>query len=123
MKERVTFPDDFWEMGRFFFMAPQSFDPQVISKKWNQEAVDVLGAYIKALSPLSTLTTELAKSTLETTTQQLGIGTGKILQALRVSLTGSASGPDLMMTMEILGKEEVISRIETALRLLPLKAA
>jgi glutamyl-tRNA synthetase len=115
MKERVTFTQDFWLQGKFFFNAPTSYDEQVIAKKWNADAVNVLTAYSQEISKLPSLTAEMAKSTLETVTANLGIGTGKILQALRVSITGGASGPDLMMTMEILGNKEVVSRIQHAL--------
>jgi len=115
MKERVTFTQDFWLQGKFFFEAPTWYDAQVIAKKWNDEAIKVLTAFSKEISNTNTLTADVAKSTLESVTASLGIGTGKILQALRVSITGAASGPDLMMTMEILGKEEVVKRIEYAL--------
>ena len=115
MKERVMFTHDFWLQGKFFFEAPTSYDAQVISKKWNDEAIKVLTSYSKEIASTTTLTAELAKSTLESVTASLGIATGKILQALRISVTGGASGPDLMMTMEILGKDEVVKRIEHAL--------
>lgn len=116
LKERVTFTQDFWQQGKFFFEAPTSYDDQVITKKWNDDAVKVLTAYARALSGIKDLTAELAKSTLENVASNLGIGTGKILQALRVSVTGGASGPDLMRSMEILGCTEVVSRIEYALK-------
>jgi len=115
MKERVTFPQDFWEHGKFFFHAPTTFDQTVVAKKWNDDAVKVLDIFCEEIGKTNEVTTEGAKSTLEKVTTSLGIGTGKILQALRVSITGSASGPDLMMTMEIIGKEEVCSRIKYAL--------
>jgi glutamyl-tRNA synthetase len=115
MRERITFPHDLWEHGKFFFIAPTAFDEAVISKKWNTDAVKVLTAYKMAVSELPVLDAQLAKSTLESVTQQLGIQTGKILQALRVVITGLGSGPDLMMTMEIIGKEETVSRIDYAL--------
>jgi glutamyl-tRNA synthetase len=118
MKERVTFTQDFWLQGKFFFEAPSTYDAQVIAKKWNDEAIKVLTSYSKEIANTTTLTAELAKSTLESVTASLGIGTGKILQAVRVSITGGASGPDLMMTMEILGKEEVVKRIEHALNII-----
>jgi glutamyl-tRNA synthetase len=115
MKERITFPQDFWLQGKFFFHAPATFDDQVVSKKWNDDAVNVLNAFRKEVEALHDFTAEIAKSTLEKVTASLGIGTGKILQALRVSITGGASGPDLMMTMEIIGKQEVCNRISYAL--------
>jgi glutamyl-tRNA synthetase len=118
MKERVTFPQEFWEQGKFFFMAPTEFDQAVISKKWNDDAVKVLSEYSKEVALLAEFNAEIAKATLEKVTASLNIGTGKILQALRVSITGQGSGPDLMLTMEIIGKEETCNRINYALRTL-----
>lgn len=118
MRERVTFTQDFWLQGKFFFEAPASFDDQVVKKKWNDEAIQVLTAFSQAMSQLTNTTAETAKATLESVTTSFGIGTGKILQALRISITGGASGPDLMVTMEILGNKEVVNRIDHALNTL-----
>ena len=123
MKERVTFPQDLWEQGKFFFIAPTSFDESVTSKKWNDDVVKVLNGYKDALGNLASLDAVTAKTTLESVSAQLGIGTGKIMQAFRVSITGAGSGPDLMVTLEILGKEEVIKRISYALQTLKVNAA
>ena len=115
MKERVTFTQDFWQHGKFFFHAPTSYDEQVIAKKWNEDAIKVLAMYSQEITKVALLTADSAKTVLESLTTQLGIGVGKILQALRVAITGNASGPDLMITIEILGKEEVANRINHAL--------
>jgi glutamyl-tRNA synthetase len=123
MKERVTFPKDFWEQGQFFFSAPAAFDQGVAAKKWNDEAIKVLLAYRDEIKTLGQLTAVTAKETLESVTASLGIGTGKILQALRLAITGAGGGPDLMMIMEIIGKDEVVGRIDYALRTLPVKVA
>ncbi len=115
MKERVTFPQDFWIQGKFFFHAPTTFDESAVAKKWTDDAVKVLSTYREEVEILNDFTADVAKSTLEKVTASLGIGTGKILQALRIAITGGASGPDLMMTMEIIGKQEVCNRIKYAL--------
>ena len=61
MKERVTFPQDFWLQGKFFFHAPTSFDDQVVSKKWNDDAVNVLGVFRKEVEKLIELTADRCK--------------------------------------------------------------
>lgn len=122
MKERVTFPREIWEQGKFFFTAPIHYDEAVISKKWNDEAVTVITAYKNALTNESTIDATSAKSVLESAAASVSIGVGKIMQALRVAVTGNGSGPDLMMTMEILGKDEVIKRLEHALDTIKVKA-
>jgi glutamyl-tRNA synthetase len=123
MRDRITFPQDLWENGKFFFGAPDSYDESVISKKWNDDAVKVLTAFAAAVSTLSAFDAIIAKNTLDSVTTALGIGSGKILQALRVSITGAAGGPDLMIIMEIIGKEEVVKRIEHALKTLKVKVS
>jgi glutamyl-tRNA synthetase len=123
MKERATFPKDFWEQGKFLFFAPSSFEEGVVQKKWNDDAVKVLSAYKEEIARLDSFDAATAKATLEQVTSSLGIGTGKILQALRLSITGAGAGPDLMMIMEILGKDEVVGRLDFALNTLKVKVA
>jgi glutamyl-tRNA synthetase len=123
MKERVTFPKDFWEHGKFFFFAPTTFDEGVIAKKWNDETVKVLSAFSAEVKQLNSTDAGTVKAALEKVTASLNIGTGKILQALRVVITGVAGGPDLMMIMEIIGKQEIAQRLDYALKTLKVKVA
>jgi glutamyl-tRNA synthetase len=123
MRERVTFPQDLWEQGRFFFYAPTEFDQAVTAKKWNEEAVSVLSAFKDEVKTLGSIDAVTAKTVLEKVTGALNIGTGKILQALRLSLTGAGGGPDLMMIMEIIGKDEIVQRIDHAIKTLKVKVA
>lgn len=121
MRDRVTFPQDFWLQGKYFFIAPRSFDESVTSKRWNDDVVKVLTAFKDEILSTGELKADLAKSTLERVTTQLAIPTGKILQALRVAITGVGAGPDLMMIMEILGKNEITERIDYALNNIKVK--
>lgn len=123
LRERITFPSDLMEMGRIFFIAPTTFDEKIVSKKWNQDAVNVLTAYKSEIEKTENLSKETALAKLEEVTNTLGIGQGKIMQPLRMALTGGASGPDLMVTIEILGAEEVANRIGFALETLKEKVS
>ncbi|HCW08257.1 MAG TPA: glutamate--tRNA ligase [Cytophagales bacterium] len=123
MKERVTYPQDFWEHGKFFFITPTQFDEQLISKKWNDDVVKYLSSFVDEINQLSTIDALIAKSTLEKVAQTTSISSGKIMQMLRVALTGGAAGPDLMMTMEIIGKEETCNRILYALKNFKIKVS
>jgi glutamyl-tRNA synthetase len=115
MKERVTFLSEFWTTGQYFFQKPTSYDEKVIRKKWNAEVASVLGKYADALEKVNHLDANIAKSTLTDVLEQEGMGMGKVMQSLRVSITGEGGGPDLMDIIEILGKEEITERIRLAL--------
>ncbi|CAN5134861.1 glutamate--tRNA ligase [soil metagenome] len=123
LKERVIFPNDFWEQGKLFFIAPTAFDEQIVAKKWNDDGIKVLQSYTDAITSAQPLTASTAKDLLEKVTASLEIKTGQILQVLRLSLTGGSSGPDLMLTIEILGNLEVVKRIAFALETLKIKTA
>ncbi len=115
LKERVIFPQEFWTSGRYFFYPPGEYDQKVIRKKWNDEAKEILVDYKNALKKIDTLTKESALETLNEVLAQHEAGMGRVMPALRVSITGVAGGPDLMGILEVLGRDEVVERIETAL--------
>ncbi len=43
-----------------------------------------------------------------------GVAPGSVMQLFRVLITGMAAGPALFETLELLGKDEVVARISTA---------
>jgi len=117
MKERATFPSDLWKEGRFMVFGPKEFDQQIVNKKWNQDVVTVLTAFEEKLGSLTTtLTTDMSRDMLGETAEEKEIKLGKIMQAVRLAITGVGAGPDLMKIFEILGKEELIIRINFALK-------
>jgi glutamyl-tRNA synthetase len=122
MKERATFPADLWKEGKFMLIAPTEFDEAVASKKWNQEAVTVLNAYHEKLSAFEgELSPETAKTLLEQAAETNGIKLGKVMQAVRLAVTGVGAGPDLMAVFSIIGREELIKRIGFAVETLPVQ--
>ena len=115
LKERVTFPQEFWSTGQYFFYQPQEYDKKIIKKKWNDEAKLILGDYKGALKTLDTFTQKSALKILNTVLEKHDVGLGKVMPALRVAITGLGGGPDLMGIIAVLGRDEVINRIEKAL--------
>jgi glutamyl-tRNA synthetase len=123
MQDRITFPREIWEQGKYFFRPPNEYDEKVASKKWNEDAVKVISAFSDALGKGNISDATAIKATWEAVAEQQGVNPGKIMQALRLAITGAAGGPDLMMIMEIIGIEEVRSRISSAIRTLKVKVA
>ncbi|MGI9516521.1 MAG: glutamate--tRNA ligase, partial [Pirellulaceae bacterium] len=56
------------------------------------------------------------ESTLKDWVEQQGIKIGDIIHALRVALTGKAAGFGMFESMEILGREECLTRIDVSLK-------
>lgn len=123
IRERVTFPADLWKESKFIIIAPTSFDEVVASKKWNSDAAKLLGEYAVTLDSFSgEFDAVSAKGLLESTAEAEGIKLGKVMQAVRLAVTGSGAGPDLMVVFAILGSAEVAKRIRFALSTLKVVA-
>lgn len=116
LKDRVHFVKEIVSESAFLFSAPESYDQEIVAKKWNDEAKTGIGAFAEALvSYDGPFAGDSIKQVLTQTLEVAGIKMGKIMQALRLAVTGVGAGPDLMVTMEILGKEEVVSRLQKAM--------
>jgi glutamyl-tRNA synthetase len=116
LKGRVNFAHEIFGEAATIFYAPTAYDETVVAAKWNADAVKAVTAFHDALQPFEgNFVADDIKHLLSDTMQQAGIKQGKIMQAMRVALTGLGAGPDLMLTMEIIGKDETIGRLSRAL--------
>lgn len=116
MKDRVTFPSEMLTEAPFLTKAPTEYEQAVVESKWNDDAKRVIAAFAEDLKIYQgEFIADAIKAAFGTTAERLGIKQGKVLQALRLVITGLGHGPDLMLTMEILGKTETINRLERAL--------
>ena len=115
LKERSTFVKDMWEEGRYYFSAPTSYDEKTIRKKWEEETPKYLSELKDRLVGLSDFSSENIEIEFKKYLEENELAMGKLLPAFRVSLTGLGMGPSLFDIASLLGKEEAIKRIETAL--------
>ena len=115
LKERATFIKDMWEEGKYYFTAPKSYDEKTIRKKWKDETPSHMNELMCRLQNLTDFTSSSIESEFKSYLQDNELGMGRLLPAFRVSLTGLAMGPSLYDIAELLGKDEVINRIQTAL--------
>lgn len=116
LKERVSKIEEILEMGDFFFKDPESYDEKAL-KKWKSDSSDLVKQYRESIIDLDESEFEAAtlKSHLEEVIEKNDVGFGKLMMPLRIAVTGQGFGPDLFSSMELLGKETVIRRLDAAL--------
>lgn len=120
LKERVSKIDEILTMGSFFFSDPESYDENAL-KKWKDDSKRLIKLYKKGLDGISggEFHAEKLKSLLEEIIQKEEVGFGKLMMPLRIAVTGQGFGPDLFTSMQLLGREAVIRRIDAAINQLP----
>ncbi|QNS40374.1 glutamate--tRNA ligase [Chryseobacterium manosquense] len=114
MKDRATFAKDIYNEGKFFFEAPNSYDEKAVKKAWNEETPAILNDFSKKLLNLTDFQAVAIKQSIHDLAEEKGLGMGKVMMPLRLSLVGELKGPDVPEILEILGKEESIERIKNA---------
>jgi glutamyl-tRNA synthetase len=115
MKDRASKAEDFITQGAFFFEDPTEYDKRAL-KKWKANTADILQDYAGEIRQLSEddFKAAILKEKIEEVMSAHDIGYGKIMAPLRVAVTGMGFGPHLTPTLELLGKETTIRRIESA---------
>ncbi len=117
MKERATFVKDIYNDGKFFFHAPESFDEKASKKAWSPETAVLMQELAETISTAD-FKAETIKESIHHLAEAKGLGMGKVMMPLRLSLVGELKGPDVPDLMEMIGKEETISRITKAIETL-----
>ncbi|MGV4415261.1 glutamate--tRNA ligase [Chryseobacterium sp. T1] len=115
MKERANFIKDIYNDSKFFFNAPTSYDEKALKKAWNEDTASVLTDYSEKINALEDFSSENLKAAIHELAEEKSLGMGKVMMPLRLTLVGELKGPDVPDIMSILGKEETIIRIKTAI--------
>ncbi|PXY44906.1 glutamate--tRNA ligase [Flavobacterium hydrophilum] len=114
IKERANFVSDFWDLTDFFFHAPTSYDEKA-SKNWKEETPALMQELISTLEYIDGFDSANIEAIVKDWLTKNEIGMGKVMQPFRLSLVGALKGPHLFDIVEIIGKEETISRIQKAI--------
>jgi len=112
VKERLNFVKELWDETYFFFQSPESYDEQVIKKRWKEETPSQMLALKEALQNIEPFDAPSIDAGIKTWIEANNFGMGAIMNALRLLLVGAAKGPHLGDIMALIGKEETLKRIQ-----------
>jgi glutamyl-tRNA synthetase len=114
IRERASFVSEFWSLGSYFFEAPKAFDEKAVRKHWKpgtSERMSELTPLLSTVEPFTALSTENAVKEWITDSS---LGFGQVMPPLRLALVGALQGPQLFDIMELIGREETLSRLRFA---------
>jgi len=114
LKERATFVSDFWELGSYFFTAPENYDEKAAKKAWKDDTSDIIEQVKSILKETDDFSTANIQDKVKSWITSEGIGFGKVMQPFRLSLVGAMQGPDVFEIASAIGKEETLKRLEKA---------
>jgi glutamyl-tRNA synthetase len=120
IQERIVTLDEAPQMAGFFFEDELTLNPSdLVGKKMTPAASAQAARQVyQVLQNLETLDHASVEEPLRSLADELGIKAGQLFGILRVAITGRAVSPPLLESMEIIGREKVLKRIETAIKIL-----
>ncbi len=117
VSERMTVLGEAVDMLGFLFVGEDRFeiDPADGAKVLNEDGVAVVKASKAALEPLTDWTTTAIETALrEALVEQMGLKPRHAFGPVRVAVTGRRVSPPLFESMELLGRERSLRRLESA---------
>ena len=130
VKDRVNFVPELWEQANFFFVAPTEYDEKSLKKRWKEDSPRHMQELLALLETVSEedwhKNEQMVNDQMVNTLWHLDkvvmpwiaeheYGVGIVMNAFRICLVGAARGPHIWNITDILGKEETLRRLRTAI--------
>jgi glutamyl-tRNA synthetase len=115
VKERVSFVKDIWDQTDFFFKAPETYDPEVIRKRWNENSAGLLTGLRALLEQSDDFSAAAIEPVVKAWIEKNGYNTGTVMNSFRLVIVGASRGPHMFDIIEWIGKEETLRRIDKGL--------
>jgi len=114
LAQRAKTLNDIAESIDYFYTDEITFEEKADNKFLTTEILPVIQDLTLRLTSLNDFTIDNMKAEFDTVMEESGLKLGKIAQPIRVALTGGTVSPGIFEVMDILGKEEVLQRLEKA---------
>ncbi|MDY6948360.1 MAG: glutamate--tRNA ligase [Pseudomonadota bacterium] len=114
-QERAKTLKEMAQNSLFFFQDVTAYDEKAAKKNLAAEAVGPLSAVLQKLSELEEWAAASLHDVVNQTATELSVGMGKIAQPIRVAVSGGTVSPPIDVTLEVLGREVTLARLERAL--------
>ena len=118
VKERCTLMADFVTQGSFFFVSPSEWDTASIQPKWNDQKNMFFIELSNAFESSIVWETHDLENTFKEIAAAHQLKPGELMLPLRIMLVGGKFGPGVFDIAEIIGKAEMVNRIQKVLSIL-----
>jgi glutamyl-tRNA synthetase len=120
IRERLVTLDDVIPVAGFFFKDSVSPDPGrlVVAGLSHLESANIARKTYQILASLPQISKDLAEPPIRNFVTESGLKAGQVFGLLREAVMGQKDSPPLFESMEIIGKDKVLNRIQTAIAIL-----
>ena len=116
MREKVQFARDIITEGIYFFDEPNSYEEDVVAKKWKPETNGHIAGISEKFAALADFAVAADyENAFKAYCEETGVKTGELLQPLRLAVSGKGAGAPIWEMIALIGKVRILKRIENAI--------
>lgn len=112
VRERVNFISEIWDQSYFFFEAPSSYDEKVVKKRWKENSPELMTSLMSVLESCDPFTAGNIEEKVKAAIEANEWGMGLVMNGWRLLLVGTSMGPGMFDIAGVLGKDEVLKRMQ-----------
>ncbi len=116
LRERAKTLVEMAEGSRFFYSEIDSYEEKAARKHLTGDATAPLQAVRDRLAALDGWAAQPIHAVVEQVAAELELGMGKVAQPIRVAVSGTSVSPPIDVTLELLGRDRTLDRLDRALR-------
>ncbi|KTD31646.1 glutamate tRNA synthetase catalytic subunit [Legionella moravica] len=121
--ERCKSLAEMCNLSLYFYTDSIEYDDDAVKKHLRPAILEPLAALYERLKEVNDWQKDHLQECINDISAQFDMNMGKIAQPLRVAVTGTSMSPSIDMTLTLLGKQRVLSRLEQALEKIRLRAS
>ena len=106
---------DFVEKSEYFYQSVDEYEPKATRKFLTSDILGPLRELNNRLKEVHTWKKEEIHEVFKNIVEQHGIKFGALAQAVRIALTGGTVSPGIDMTLELIGRETALQRLDAVI--------
>ncbi|MBT2758972.1 glutamate--tRNA ligase [Mesobacillus foraminis] len=114
-QEKMSYGAEIVELSEIFFQTNVQFEEEAREVLSGEQVPEVLRAFLEEIRSLPEFTASLIKGAVKAVQKGTGHKGQKLFMPIRAAVTGQTHGPDLMLAIELLGREKVEQRVTNLL--------
>jgi nondiscriminating glutamyl-tRNA synthetase len=113
--DKMSFGAEIVEISDLFFRDEVNYDEEAKEVLAGEQVPEVLNAFLAEIDKLEEFKADGIKAAVKAVQKGTGHKGQKLFMPIRAAATGQTHGPDLMLAMELIGKEKVMERVQKLL--------
>ncbi len=113
--DKMSFGAEIVEMSDLFFRDEVNYDEEAKEVLAGEQVPEVLRAFLAEIDQLEEFKADSIKAAVKAVQKATDHKGQKLFMPVRAAATGQTHGPDLMLAMELIGKEKVSERVQKLL--------